>query len=304
MADLRGRRILVLEARRGQELARLIERHGGLPILAPALEEVPQPEHPSVAAFREALAQGAVDGVIFLSGVGARLLLAAVGLPGPGGAVEEALRRCWVVCRGPKPTSVLRGLGLPVTLITPPPHTTETLIATLAQAGWDLRGQVVAVQWPGEPIEALREALHRMGARCLEVFPYRWAMPADTGPLREGLQRILEGSVEAVCFTSRPQVLHLFQLAHRAGQGDALREALRARLCTAAVGPVTAQALMEHGVLPHVVAPVGTMGRLVHALAEWLSGRGATDPGGALPPGPGLRPPEGDAGAPARSGGW
>lgn len=280
MAELQGQRVLVLEARRSQELARLIERHGGVPVLAPALEEVPQLDHPSVAAFWDALLRGEIQGVIFTSGVGTRLLLEAVPPHDPEGAVA-ALRGGWVICRGPKPAAVLRAAGIPITLLTPPPHTTEALIKALDRAGWDLRGRKIAVQWPGEPIEALRDALQRMGAYCLEVFPYRWAMPQDIGPLRQGLRRILEGSVEAVCFTSRPQVFHLFQLAHEMGQAEALREALQTRVITAAIGPVTAQTLREYGVSPTLIAPIGSMGRLVLTLAEELSSRMPSPPASA-----------------------
>lgn len=270
MPDLGGRRILLLEARRSRELAGLVERHGGVPLIAPALEEVPQPEHPSVRRFLDALEAGEIHAVCFLTGVGTQILLAEAERQGRGTVIVSALRRCWVACRGPKPVAVLRAYGIPVAQVAPPPHTTESLIQALRETHEVLQGRTVAVQHHGEPASDLVEALSAMGARVVEVFPYRWALPADLAPLREGLRAVLQGEVAAVCFTSRPQVDHLFEVARRHGQEEALRAALRGPVVVAAVGPVTARALEAAGVPPHVIAPVGTMGRLVKALAEYF----------------------------------
>ena len=51
MADLQGRVIVTLEGRMPSALAGLIERHGGKPLLAPAMREVPLPGRQEVIDF-------------------------------------------------------------------------------------------------------------------------------------------------------------------------------------------------------------------------------------------------------------
>jgi uroporphyrinogen-III synthase len=264
MADLGGRRIVILEARLGPELASLVRRHGGIPILAPALREVPEsPE--AVRPAVEALLRGAVFAVFFLTGVGARTFLEMV---------AAALRRTLVFCRGPKPVAVLRARGIPVAGVAPEPHTVAALLRVLEGSPWDFRDRVVLVQHYGERKEELAAWLNARGARLLEISPYRWALPEDRGPLRRAVRMLVSGEADAILFSSRPQVAHLFQTAAELGLLEALKEALQSRVVVGALGPVCAGALAEHGIKPQVVPDHGKLGHLVVALARFFEERG------------------------------
>ena len=269
MADLGGRRIVILEARMAQELATLILRHGGDPILAPALREVPG-EPTSIRPAVEALLRGEVFAALFLTGVGARTFIEMAEALGSGEEVLAALRRAKVICRGPKPVAVLRSRGIPIALVAPAPHTVDALLRALEGQSWDFRGRAVLLQHYGERKEQLVAWLEAKGARVLEISPYRWSLPEDLEPLRRAVRILVDARADAVCFTSRPQVVHLFQVAGELNLLDPLREALRERVVVAALGPVCTGALEEHGIRPHVVPEHGKLGDLVRALTQFF----------------------------------
>ncbi len=252
-----------------QELATLITRNGGHPILAPALREVPE-EPASIRPAVEALLKGDVFAVFFLTGVGARTFLEMAEALGFGEEVLTALRKTMVICRGPKPVAVLRSHGIPITLTAPEPHTVRDLLGTLEECPWDFRGKVVLLQHYGERKEELVAWLEARGARVQEISPYRWALPEDLEPLHHAIWTLVAGEADAVFFTSRPQVVHLFQVAGELNLLDQLKDALNSRVVVAALGPVCTKTLEERGVKPHVVPEHGKLGHLVVALEQFF----------------------------------
>jgi len=50
--DFHGLRVLSFESRMAKEMSRLIERHAGLPVVVPALREIPIPRQDNGAVFR------------------------------------------------------------------------------------------------------------------------------------------------------------------------------------------------------------------------------------------------------------
>ena len=68
MAGFGGLRVLALESRRAEEIAKLIASNGGLPVVAPSMREVPLESNTEALAFASALAAGGIDLVIFLTG--------------------------------------------------------------------------------------------------------------------------------------------------------------------------------------------------------------------------------------------
>ena len=77
-ANFDGLRVAAFESRRANDLARLIEKHGGIPHVSPSMRELPLPEDTAAVDFAHRLITGDVELVIFLTGVGFRHLLAAV----------------------------------------------------------------------------------------------------------------------------------------------------------------------------------------------------------------------------------
>src|ERR1035438_2481885 len=131
-----GLRVLSLESRRSAEIERLIRGQGGVPFVAPSMREVPLEENPEAFDFAARFIQpggdfnapGDFDMVIFLTGVGARLLNQIIETRYPPGAFIDALRRVAVVVRGSKPAGVMREWGVPVAVSAPEPNTWREIL--------------------------------------------------------------------------------------------------------------------------------------------------------------------------------
>src|SRR5262249_43233257 len=89
-AGLRG---VAFESRMAQEASGLIERHGGVAIVAPSMREVPLGENPAAFAFARRLMAGELDVVIFLTGVGAKALFDVLSGAHSQQALAQALTR-------------------------------------------------------------------------------------------------------------------------------------------------------------------------------------------------------------------
>jgi uroporphyrinogen-III synthase len=265
MPTLHGARVGLLESRLSNELAELVRRMGGTPVAAPSVREVPR--EAETAAFVDQLATGRFGVVIFQTGVGAAAILGHADRQGRLADVITGLRSATIVCRGPKPTAVLRRHGLEPTIVPRKPFTTKEVLEALASV--DLAGRDVALVHYGERNTVLSEALRARGAHLDEVCPYEWALPENIEPL-QALARDPASQLDAIAFTSQVQVRNLFAVATALGVAPALARALSADIIVAAVGPVCAEALKEVGVTPDVQPADPKMGPLLTALADYI----------------------------------
>ena len=266
--SFQGLRVLAFESRRAGELATLIATFGGHPLTAPAVREVPLESNAEALAFGAALLAGGFDAVVFLTGAGARALVAALEPRYPGEAIVAALSRTKVIARGPKPVAVLREWQVPVWLIAPEPNTWQALTDAIdaRAAEWSLGGARVAVQEDGVPCDDLVEALGARGADVTRVPVYRWALPEDVEPLKRAVIAIAEGEVEVAMFTTGVQVVHLQQVAREMGMLPAVEEGLR-RMVVASIGPTTSGELRRHGVRVDIEASHPKIGYLTREAA-------------------------------------
>src|SRR5260221_14721731 len=98
---MKSKVVAILETRTGARLGEMIARRGWIPMLAPALEEVPDVEPQAVASL---LAQWRTDPfkiVIFQTGVGTRALFQATDAAGFTGAVLPSSNSPRVLARAP-----------------------------------------------------------------------------------------------------------------------------------------------------------------------------------------------------------
>lgn len=263
MQGLRGRRVVAFESRRATEMAELIRRHGGEPLAAPSMREVPLSEHGAVFDYLRRLAAGEVDIVILMTGVGLRTLAAVVAGEWPRELLASALRRATLVARGPKPVAALRELGVQPDIAVAEPNTWREILATL-DAQLPVAGKRVAVQEYGVTNRELIDGLSARGAEVLRVPIYRWALPDDLGPLRDAVGAICEARIDIALFTSATQVYHLFQVA--GADADRLRAGFSTVLI-ASIGPVCSEALREQGLEPDLEPAHAKMGQLVREVA-------------------------------------
>lgn len=268
-ANFQNLRVLTLESRRAAEVATLIARYGGDPIVAPALRELPLESNGAAMDFAADLLLGEIDIAIFLTGVGVRALVEVLDRAYPGDAVRAALRRVKVAARGPKPSSVLREMGIPVWVSAPEPNTwRELLMAMEARAAEQgIAGARVAVQEYGVPNEELLEALNARGATVLRVPVYRWALPDDLEPLKRAVTSICEGTVDVLLLTSGVQLAHLWQVVEMMGCEAEFRSGL-ARVFLASIGPSTSEEVARRGLTASLEASHPKLGFLIKEAAE------------------------------------
>lgn len=262
--DFHGLLVLALESRRASELATIVSRLGGRPIVAPALREVPLESQAEARACVEAIARGEVDVVILLTGVGTRALLAIADDAGRREAFVAGLGRTRVVARGPKPMAVLREIGVPAWILVREPNTWRELVAALdARAGeFNLAGARVVVQEYGAPSPELSAALVERGAQVVAAPVYRWELPEDLEPLRAAVAAIERGEVDVLVLTSGVQFAHLWRVAGEQGAEQTLARALP-RLVIASIGPTTSSEIRRRGFVPDIEASQPRMGMLV-----------------------------------------
>ncbi len=269
MSTLQGKRIALVEGRMAGALADLVRRHGGDPYAVPALREAPRSCGAEVASFLDGLGAGRFDVVVCMTGVGVKALCDEAERLQRLSACLEGLRGVTLACRGPKPVAALKRHGLSAGVRARTPFTTAELLDAMADL--ELAGRGVALVHYGERNEPLAAALRERGAQLDELCLYEWQLPEDIGPLQTLVRDLVAPGVDAIAFTSKSQVRHLFDVASGLDLAERLRQAMHRDLIVAAVGPTTATELATFGVTPHVVPENPKMGPMVTALAAYMT---------------------------------
>ncbi|MBI4526957.1 MAG: uroporphyrinogen-III synthase [Deltaproteobacteria bacterium] len=267
--SLAGLKVVSFESRRAAEMAKLIRRYGGDPIMAPSVREVPLSENTAAFDFLRELEAGRLDLAIFLTGVGTRALVEAISSQYPRERLTAALSRIRLVARGPKPAAALKELGLVPHIRIPEPNTWREVLSEL-DANVELREKRVAIQEYGITNKELIAGLEARGAEIMRVPVYRWMLPQDLEPLRGAIRRMVATEVDVALFTNATQVMHLFQVAEQEGFHLPLRRALE-RILIASIGPVCSEALEQFDLKADLEPEHPKMGHLIAALAR--SGR-------------------------------
>ena len=266
---LTGRLIAIPETREIEIFAAMLERRGATVVRCPMVAIRDAPDPAPVLQWSRRFAQGACDDLILLTGEGLRRILSCIDRNEP--AVKEAflqaLGKTRKITRGPKPAKVLRELGLKPDVAAEAP-TTEGVIASLR--AHNLNGRRVGLQLYGtEPNMPLVDFLEGAGAQVFTVAPYVYADAADDRAVLSLLKRLEAKEVDAIAFTSTPQVERLFSIA----PAETVAQAL-ANTVVAAVGPVVAETLRKHGVEPRVMPEESFFLKpLTSGLEEALGGR-------------------------------
>jgi len=240
---LAGRTIAVPESREIELFAAMLERRGATVVRCPmvAIRDAPDPE--PVLDWSRRVAAGGFDDLVFLTGEGIHRILSCIESHEPAlrEPVIRALASARKITRGPKPARALRELGLKADIAAERP-TTEGVIASLR--GLDLRGRRCGLQLYGtEPNRPLVDFLQDAGASVSTVAPYVYADAVDDQAVANLIERMKSGAIDAIAFTSTPQVERLFAAA----PVEEIKSAL-GRTLVAAIGPVVEETLHRHGV--------------------------------------------------------
>jgi uroporphyrinogen-III synthase len=267
---LAGRRIALAEGRQLEELAQMLEREGAATLRCPMVSILDAPDAAPVVAWLGELIAGRFSHVVLLTGEGLRRLL---GFAERGGIRLEtiaAVARTRIVTRGPKPVRALKEIGLAPTVVAGAP-TTEGVIESLRQE--DLRGRSVGVQLYSESNPPLIQFLDQAGATAWIVAPYVYAPAADADRVAQLMDSMVGGQVDAIVFTSSPQVDRLYEVARERGWEDKLQQGLQ-NTRIAAVGPIVAENLRARGAKVDICPEQGfVMKNLVQMIKRALETR-------------------------------
>jgi uroporphyrinogen-III synthase len=240
---LTGRVIAIPETREIEIFAAMLERRGATVVRCPMVAIRDAPDPAPVLHWSRAFAQGSCDDLILLTGEGLRRILSCIERNEPSlrDPFVQALGPVRKITRGPKPARALRELGLKPDVAAEVP-TTEGVINSLRPH--NLKGRRVGLQLYGtEPNRLLVDFLEGAGANVFLVAPYVYADAADDQAVLNLVKRLDAGEVDAIAFTSTPQVERLFSVA----PPDAVAKAL-SKTVVAAIGPVVADTLRKHGI--------------------------------------------------------
>ncbi len=265
---LSGRRIAVLEHRELDRLGGMLEAQGAETVRCPLIAIVDAADAVPVVEWLRRFIADPPDDLVLMTGEGLRRLCGFAQRAGIEPAFRAALGQVRTITRGPKPAQALRAIGLNPSLRAERP-TTEGIVEALSQG--ELRDRRVALQLYPDAPSTLLHFLYKAGARPDPVLPYAYIASASDETILYLIVDMAAGRVDAIAFTSTPQIARLFEAAANAGLEERLREALRVTPI-AAVGPVVAAALAAQG-LTVAIMPRDSffMKPLVTAIAATLS---------------------------------
>ena len=214
-----------------------------------------------------------VDTVVVTTGIGFRGWLDTAEAAGLAPALIAKLADVRLVARGPKARGALQAAGLKADWVAES-ETSAEIVEFLLTEGVD--GERVAVQHHGAGDPSLEKRLIDAGATVLPLEVYRWGPAADPEAVRTSVLDVAAGLYDAVLFTSAPAALAWLDALRDEGVFEIAREyAASGRVLMAAVGPVTADPLVNAGFAP-VFPDRSRMGALVRLVIMTLGDSGMT----------------------------
>lgn len=261
--------VLVTADRRAAELGAALARRGATIRHAPALSMVPNQDDAALIAGTRALIADPPDVVVVTTGIGFRGWIEAADAVGIADQLTAVLAGARIVARGPKARGAIQAAGLQADWVAES-ETSAEIAEVLLDEG--VAGLKIAVQHHGAGADGLDEAFAAGGAEVRSLVVYRWGPPPDPAALTASVRAAAAGEIDAVTFTSAPGAHAWLAAAEEAGVLEPLVQRLRSgAMIAAAVGPVTARPLVEHGITP-LVPDRGRLGSLVRTLVAHYGG--------------------------------
>lgn len=253
-----GKRIVVTRsAEQAPELVDALETLGAQTLVAPTFRIAP-PEDPE-ALDRAAASVDEYDWVVFESASTATRFLSAL-TRGPRDL--RALGRVRLCAIGASTADRLTAAGIRPDVIVP--EAGPDRIADSMASESPVAGTRVLIVRPDHLRGTLAADLERLGAAVTDLVAYRTAPASPDSPgAQELYRRLLEGTIDAVTFTS-PTALRRFAVLI----GEEQAADLLNTTTVATIGPVTAAAAAEMGVRGPLVARTYTVAGLVDSLVE------------------------------------
>ncbi|MGW7159462.1 uroporphyrinogen-III synthase [Paenibacillus taichungensis] len=267
---LAGIRVALTGPRKSKEMSLLVEKMGGIPLVRPAQGTVFLDDR----NIRDGLVSwisDPPDWTVLTTGMGLDAIFDMAEDMEIADQLLDVLSESLIAARGYKTVNALRKRKL-TPLVRDDDGSTDGLIREFAPH--ELKGQKVMLQLHGETAPKLVGWLEEQGAQVRQVLPYRH-VPPEEGELEQLLNEILRHEVDAVAFTSGPQVRFLVEYAASKGKLESMQEAFRQGVVPASVGRVTANVMREEGIEALVVPEDEKMGALIVELGRYYAAQSA-----------------------------
>ena len=269
LSPLEGFVVGVTADRRADEQSDLLVRRGAHVLHGPVIRTLPLGPDDDLRDATAQVIECQPDYVIANTGIGIRGWVTAAAAWGWDEPLTAALGTARVLARGPKAAGALHALGVDVWWRAPRESLSEVVDHLLAEP---LAGRSIAFQLHGGDTPEVSEAFRAAGARVIEIPVYRWQLPDERAAPYALIDRVCNGDVDAVTFTTGPAVENLLELAREHQRETAVRDALNARVVAMVIGPYCANVARSLG-LDAVVEPVASrLGSMVRALTDELAG--------------------------------
>jgi uroporphyrinogen-III synthase/uroporphyrinogen III methyltransferase/synthase len=240
-------------AHQAGKLSEGLRRLGAEPVEVPVLEICALESYaPLDAALRQL---GAYDWLILTSANTVRVLLERSAIHGAG-ALRRQLPK--VAAVGEATAAAAEAAGFQITL-TPVSYVAESLLEALTG---EVSEQRILIARAAVARDVIPDALRAAGAMVEVVDAYRNGIPAGAP---EQLARALADGIDAAAFTSSSSVVHLAEVARRAGIAFPF-----AGVAAVSIGPITSQTLRKAGWPPAAEASPHDVPGLIAAVAEVL----------------------------------
>lgn len=268
---LAGRTIALTGPRKAGDMVKIVEKMGGTALIRPAQGTVFLDDSKVRGDLADWIAAPPAW-TILTTGMGLDALFGIAADMDVEQDYLETLQKSSIAARGYKTVNALRKRGL-APLVRDDDGSTSGLIRSLEE--YELQGADVVLQLHGDPAPRLEAWLVQQGAKVRKVLPYQH-IPPEPEQLEQLLNDILLQRIDAAAFTSAPQIRNLAEYARSHGHLEEMVHAFQGPVVAAAVGKITAQALMEEGITRVVYPPEDErMGSMLVELARYFQTRDA-----------------------------
>jgi uroporphyrinogen-III synthase len=245
-------------AERVAEAVNIVEAHGGKAFVAPTLELQVSNSQSLKNLCKMA---GKLDWLIFTSPT------AIISLFKHCNDLKERLSPdCKIAVIGPRTGKFLEEKGLKVDMV-PEDYTAEGLLEVYQDL--ELNNKLIGLPRTLSARDSLPAGLEKMGAHVFIAEAYRSELPENKDNVENLIKNIIKGKIDAVTFTSTLTVQNLLEIAKEEDKERLLEEFRNGNVAVAAIGPVTARPLKEHGI-PVLIPEEYTVKAMLEKLMNYI----------------------------------
>lgn len=217
---------------RAKKACEIVEKLGGTPVLAPTLDLQPV----NTDSLKELVARkDELDWIVFTSPT----TIVSLNQFYPDFIPNL---NCNLAVIGNKTGKLAEKNGLTVDLM-PQDFTAEGLIEEFRKRG--ITGKVIGIPRTASARPILPQELEKLGNEIILAEAYKSLFPMDENAIKELFEKIENGEIDAITFTSPLTVENFFEVAE---DKEKLAELLNDNLLTVSIGPITARVLDKYNI--------------------------------------------------------